>query len=50
VPYGIDEVVLIMMGLQYHRIGQLALPMSIDVEMTIMINNSSVQKWDRLLI
>jgi hypothetical protein len=48
VPYGIDEVVLIMMGLQYHRIGQLALPMSIDVEMTIMINNSSVQKWDRL--
>jgi hypothetical protein len=48
VPYGIDEVVLIMMGLQYHRIGQLALPMSIDVEMTIMINSSSVQKWDRL--
>jgi hypothetical protein len=37
-----------MMDIQYHCIGQLALPMSIDVEGTIMINNSSVQKWDRL--
>ena len=48
VPSGIDEVMLIMMGLQYHCSVQLPLPMSIDVGRTIMINNSSLQKWDRL--
>jgi hypothetical protein len=52
-----DEVVLIMMGLHYHSIGQVPFgtalgfstePMSIDLRRTIMINNSSLQKWDRL--
>jgi hypothetical protein len=52
-----DEVVLIMMGLQSHFIDQVSFSsppgfstglMSTDLGRTIMINNSSLQKWDRL--
>jgi hypothetical protein len=57
VPYGIDKAMLIMMGLHFHSIDHVpfASPLgfareaiSNDVGRTIMINNSSLQKWDRL--
>ena len=57
VPNGIDKAMLIMMGLHSHSIDQVpfASPLgfareaiSNDVGRTIMINNSSLQKWDRL--
>ena len=56
-PYGIDETMVIMMvvtspSVEYvHGISPLEFTreaMSNDVGRTIMINNSSLQKWDRL--
>jgi len=57
VPNGIDKAMLIMMGLHSHSLDQVpfASPLgfareaiSNDEGRTIMINNSSLQKWDRL--